>query len=278
MARTVRALLFALMPLCVLLHPTRSDASAAIPFEYKDGFIWIKVNALSRNKPLNFILDSGASASVLDLAQASTLGVTIGKPEKIQGVNGQAVGYEVDNFRGKCCGVVLSTSFLATDLKVLSDCCHRSIDGILGADFFRGRTVQINFRAHEVRLLTNSDFDLINCEKLPIKVCNGAFCVPVRVEHSPTQWVRLDTGCDSALEWVRKQRPRLLSKQEPTKPLPSSAKFVTSDLQIGIQHYAVRTVLHAKPIFAGEAGLLGNGVLEKFCLTIDEPRGQVILN
>jgi Aspartyl protease len=274
----MRFLLFVLMAQFVLLHPTRSDASAAIPFEYQDGFVWVKVNVLSRKEPLNFILDSGASASVMDLAQARTLGVALGKPEKVRGVNGQALAYEVHNFRGKCCGITLSTSLLATDLKALSDCCHHSIDGILGADFFRGRTVQINFRAREVRLLKNCDFDLANCEKLPIKICNGAFCVPVRVGHSPIQWVRLDTGCDSALEWVKKQRPRLLSKPEPTEPLPSPAKSITSDLQIGKKHYAVRTVLHTEPIFAGEAGLLGNGLLEKFCLTIDEPRRQVIFN
>ena len=274
----MRFLLFVLMAQFVLLHPTRSDASAAIPFEYQDGFIWVKVNVLSRKEPLNFILDSGASASVMDLAQARTLGVALGKPEKVQGVNGQALAYEVHNFRGKCCGITLSTSLLATDLKALSDCCHHSIDGILGADFFRGRTVQINFRAREVRLLKNCDFDLANCEKLPIKVCNGAFCVPVRVGHSPIQWVRLDTGCDSALEWGRTKEQRSFSKKEPTEPSLSSEQLVTSDLQIGKQHYAVRTILHAKPIFSGEAGLLGNGLLEKFCLTIDEPRKQVILN
>ena len=92
------------------------------------------------------------------------------------------------------------------------------------------------------------------------------------------QWVRLDTGCDSALEWVRKKEQRSLSKQKTTELPPSTEQFVTADLQIGKQHYAVRTVLHAKPIFPGEAGLLGNGLLEKFCLTIDEPRGLVILN
>jgi Aspartyl protease len=274
----MRLLMFALIAELVLPHFVRSEVSGVIPFEYRDGFIWIKVNALSRKEPLNFILDSGATASVMDLAQARTLGVAIGKPEKVQGVNGQALAYEVDNFRGDCCGVTLSTSFLATDLKDLSDCCHYPIDGILGADFFRGRIVQINFRAHEVRLLKNCDFNLINCEKLPIKACNGAFCVPVRVGRGPTQWVRLDTGCDSALEWVRKKEQRSLSKQEPGEPSLSSEQFVTSDLQIGKQHYAVRTVLHAKPIFAGEAGLLGNGLLEKFCLTIDEPRRQVVLN
>ena len=274
----MRVLLFVLMAQFVLLRSTRSEVSAVIPFEYRDGLIWIKVNTLSRKEPLNFILDSGASASVMDLTQVRTLGVAIGRAEKVRGVNGQALAYDVDNFRGACCGVTLSTSLLAIDLRPLSDRCHHSIDGILGADFFRGRTIQINFRAHEVRLLKNCDFELANCEKLPMKVCNGAFCVPVRVGHSPIQWVRLDTGCDSALEWVRKKEQRPLSKPEPTESSLARKQFVTSDLQIGKQHYAVRTVLHTKPIFAGEAGLLGNGVLEKFCLTIDEPRGQVILN
>jgi hypothetical protein len=274
----MRVLLYVLMAQCVLFHPTPSHASAVIPFEYRDGFLWIRVHTLSRTEPLNFILDSGASASVLDLAQARTLGVALGKPEKVQGVNGQALAYQVGNFRANCCGVTLSTSLLATDLKAVSDCCHRSIDGILGADFFRGRTVQINFRAHEVRLLKNSDFDLINCEKLPIKVWNGVFCIPVRVGNSPIQWVRLDTGCDSALEWVRTKEQRLLPNQGRAEPAFSSQHFLTSDLQIGKKHYAVRTVLHTEPIFAGEAGLLGNALLQNFCLTIDEPRRQVIID
>src|SRR5579859_3076579 len=124
----MRVLLYVLLAQCVLFHPTRSDASSVIPFEYRDGFIWVKVDTLSRQKPLNFILDSGSSGSVLDLAQARTLGVALGKPEQVQGVNGQALAYEAHNFRGKCCGVTLSTSLLATDLKAISDCCHRSID------------------------------------------------------------------------------------------------------------------------------------------------------
>lgn len=274
----MRGLVFALLVQFFLQGVTRSEVSREIPFEYQDGLIWLKVQALPRKEPLNFILDSGASASVIDLAQARALGLTIGKPETLQGVNGQASAYEVDNFRGDCCGAVLPTSLLAIDLKALSDCCHRSIDGILGADFFRGRTVQINFRAHQVRLLKNCDLDLAKCEKLPIKVRNGVFCVPVRVGRSPIQWVRLDTGCDSALEWVIKKEKRSLLEQESAKPSRSPEQSVTSDVQIGKQHFAVRTVLHEKPIFPGEAGLLGNGLLEKFCLTIDEPRGQVILN
>jgi hypothetical protein len=36
------------------------------------------------------------------------------------------------------------------------------------------------------------------------------------------------------------------------------------------------TGIHANSIFPGEDGLVGNGLLSKFCVTIDEQRSHVI--
>ena len=47
-------------------------------------------------------------------------------------------------------------------------------------------------------------------------------------------------------------------------------------LQIGTQRFAVAAAVHEEPMFSGEAGLLGNGLLSKFCLTIDAPGNWVI--
>jgi hypothetical protein len=46
-------------------------------------------------------------------------------------------------------------------------------------------------------------------------------------------------------------------------------------VQIGRQHFTIRAGIHEKQLFAGEAGLLGNGLLTKFRLTIDEPGNRV---
>ena len=50
-----------------------------------------------------------------------------------------------------------------------------------------------------------------------------------------------------------------------------------SAVQLGQQGFkAVTTGVHTEPIFSGEAGLLGNGLLSKFRLTIDQPGNRVI--
>jgi hypothetical protein len=52
---------------------------------------------------------------------------------------------------------------------------------------------------------------------------------------------------------------------------------MNTSLQLGKQYFsAVTTGVHEEQIFPGEAGLLGNALLSKFRLTIDEPRSRVI--
>src|SRR5882724_3515464 len=166
-----------------------------------DGLIWLKAEIPAKNESLNFLLDSGAGVSVLDLGRARALGMRVGNPELVQGINGPAVAYRVDDFQAVSGGITLPKSVLAINLQTISECCHQHIDGILGIDFFRGRIVQIDFAARRVRMLQHG-LGLANCEILPIKMCNDAFCVPVRVAGNPAQWMRLDTGCDASLEWV----------------------------------------------------------------------------
>ena len=55
-----------------------------------------------------------------------------------------------------------------------------------------------------------------------------------------------------------------------------SRNYVETTVQIGKQCFVVAAAVHEEPIFSGEAGLLGNGLLSKFRLTIDEPGDRVI--
>jgi Aspartyl protease len=273
----MRFLVLVLIAELLLPLSARPDTLNEIPFQYRDGLIWLKVEFAGKKGPLNFLLDSGAGASVLDLVRARALGLGIGSPETVQGVNGYAQAYRVNDFQAICGGVTMPKSLLAMDLQTLSDCCHQPIDGILGVDFFRGRIVQIDFNERKVRLLKDCDIHLANCEVLPIKVCNDAFCIPIRVAGNRVQWARLDTGCDSALEWVV-SGPIKRSLERTSIGLSRwSEQRVDVAVQIGKQHLNIRTGIHEKPIFSGEGGLLGNGLLAKFRLTIDEPRGRVLL-
>lgn len=162
----------------------------------------MKAEVPGKNESLNFVLDSGAGVSVLDLGRARALGARVGKPELVQGVDGRAVAYRVDDFQAVSGGITLPKWVLAINLQPISKYCHEPIDGILGIEFFRGRIVQIDFAARKVRVLHRHGLSLANREILPIKRCNDAICVPVRVAGNPAQWMRLNTGCDASLEWV----------------------------------------------------------------------------
>jgi hypothetical protein len=254
----------------------RSEAPHEIHFRYQDGLIWLKAEVPAKDESLNFLLDSGAGVSVLDLDRARALGMRVGGPEPVQGVNGRAVAYRIDDFQAESGGIALPKSVLAMNLQTISKCCHQPIDGILGIDFFRGRIVQIDFAARRVRLAQQQGLNLANCEILPIKMCNDAFCVPVRVAGNPAQWMRLDTGCDACLEWVVSDSVKRPLGQTSIGLSRSSRKYVETTVQIGNRRFTIPAAVHGEPIFSGEGGLLGNGLLSRFRLTFDEPGNRVI--
>jgi Aspartyl protease len=270
--------LFAYVAVLTLLAAVsaRSEALKEIRFRYQDGLIWLKAEVRGKNESLNFLLDSGAGVSVLDLDRARALGMRVGNPESVQGVNGRAVAYRVDDFQAESGGIALPKSMLATDLQKISNCCHQHIDGVLGADFFRGRIVQIDFAARRVRLVRQHDLSLANCEILPIKICNDGFCVPVRVAGNHAQWMRLDTGCDAYLDWVITSPGKRWTEGTSFGLSHLSGKCVKATVQIGKQRFIIPAAVHEEPIFLGEGGLLGNGLLSKFRLTVDEPGDRVI--
>jgi len=272
----MRLLVSVLLAALWLPLSAQSKVLGEIPFQFHDGLIWLKVGVTGKSEPLNFLLDSGAGVSAVDLQAACCLRLKLGERQPVQGVSGQTFGYRVHDLQAVSGGIDLPTSVLAIDLRTISECCQQPVDGILGADFFRDRVVQIDFAAGRVRVLENCDVNLANCDVLPIKMCNDAVCVPVRVAENPAQWMRLDTGCDSALEWVVGE-PRTRPHERASIGLSySSRPCIRATVQIGNQHIAVRAGIHEKQFFAGEAGLLGNRLLTKFRLTIDEPRNRVI--
>ena len=84
--------------------------------QYRDGLIWLKVDVAGKSKPLNFLLDSGAGVSAIDLQTARSLGVQLGNRQNAQGVNGQCFGYSVNDLQAVSSGILLPKSVLAIDL------------------------------------------------------------------------------------------------------------------------------------------------------------------
>jgi hypothetical protein len=262
----VIALLFTL--LLSIARPVK--AATAIPFTYRGGMIWLEVVTTGKNEPLNFLLDSGAGASVLDLGTARRLRLEIGAPQTVQGTCGTATAHRVEGFAARAAGITVPSSLLAMDLSGLSRTSARRIDGLLGVDFFRGRIVRIDFSRQRILLLQREELEEAGCEILPLKMRNETLCTSASVAGNVPEWLRLDTGCGSALEWVvTKEKASRLGLT--TIGLASGApRQIDASVKLGEKCCGtVRAGLHPTRMFADEAGLIGNGLLSKYIVTID---------
>ena len=265
----------ALLPVPAAGAPARGE----FPFQLKAGFIWVKVQAPQSAEPLNFLLDSGASVSVINLRTARSLGLKLGKQVGVQGVGTSREGFWPEHLSATAGGVQLPGDYLTVDLGALSGACECRVDGLIGADFFRGRIVQIDFAAGKIRVLREAPATA-GQESIPLKLRHGALRVPVGVNGGTPRWVRLDTGCASGLQWVTdRAKPEGHARRVAVALSELSVAVARSRVQLGNTFFeAVPTDLHPKPIFVNEAGLLGNGLLSRFgSVTIDTKAGRLIL-
>jgi Aspartyl protease len=272
-----RKLVLVLAAALLRVPATAGGAAEEFPFQFREGFIWVKVQTAGSAAPLDFLLDSGACVSVINSGTAERLGLKPGKRVSVQGVGARTEGFWPEQVSATASGVALPEEYLSVDLKELSGCCGCRVDGLIGADFFRGRVVQIDFAAGKVRVLPAVPAAGAE-EAISLRVRHGALQVPVHVNGGPARWVRLDTGCASGLQWVggrsegHAQRIAVALTQVPVEE-------AWSRVQLGSMCFErVATDLHKQAIFAGEAGLLGNGLLSRFeSVIVDAKAGRLVL-
>jgi hypothetical protein len=260
----------------------RSASSTDVPFNLHAGLIWVQVDRPGCGRPLNFILDSGAEVSAIDLATVLRLHLDLGQPITIRGVSGTTGGYWPEYLPARMGGISLPTNYLAMDLSAVGDACHRKVDGLIGADFFAGRVVQIDFAKEKIRLLENCKPGA-NAQILPLQIEASRLRVPVDVLGIGNAWARLDTGCASALHWAvsASEVTEAGSSQELGVGV-SSALIRQNTKSVRLGNLTVKNVstgMHTEKLLANESGLLGDGLLSQFSLvTIDEPGKQLVLD
>ena len=256
-----------------------SVSAAEFPFEFREGLLWIEVNVPQSKKPLNFLVDTGAGVSVINLSTAKRIGLKLGREVTVHGVQTMLTGYWQERMSAKVGEVELPRGYLAVDLDKLSSSCERPVDGLVGADFFRCRVVQIDFDAKKIRLLTPAKGEKSEAF-LPLQLRPCGMRVPISVNGHKQQWVRLDTGCATALQWVTSDmRPEQCGRKMAIGLAEISIPQAVTTVGIGGHEFdKVPTGLHDTAIFPGEAGLLGNALLSRFStVTIDAKAGRLIL-
>lgn len=277
MKRFVRALWLGL----ALVGGARAAVPAipAIPFEYREGLLWIQVEAPQSGRPLYFLFDTGASVSVINADTAAVLGLAGGGKISVQGVQATTAGRWPVRFSAFAGGLALPTNYLTLDLSRLAQSCGRPLDGLLGADFIQGRVVEIDFQARLLRFPASArpaKTDVV----LPLKLRNDCYVVSARVNERKRQWLRLDTGCASALQWVTTGNSALTTVSRPAIGLAGCLiPQAETTVCLGDRKFDhVPTGIHHAAIFADEAGLLGNGLLSRFkTVTIDAKSARLFL-
>lgn len=132
-----------LLPIIVAaIVATFSARAAEIPFRFEHGFIWLEVSPRNGSDKLHFILDSGATVSVLNESTCRKLGLKRGASVSVTGVGTRVCGHWPTTLRADLAGVPLPKSYLVLSLAQLSESSGRIVDGLIGADFFKESTIQ----------------------------------------------------------------------------------------------------------------------------------------
>ena len=266
--------------LCVLVRAQGEvPAPSEFPFEFREGLLWVKASIPHSGDSLNLLLDTGAAVSVLNTRTAERLRLKPGGAVRVQGVESMLTGHWLAPVSLRAAGLELPAECLAIDLEQLSRSCERPVDGLIGADFFRGRAVQIDFERQVVRILP-AGRATIPGESVPFQLRPCGMRVRLTINGNKRQWVRLDTGCATPLQWVTSKVPPDQCSQKVAIGLTAvSIPQTTTTVQLGTQTFQnIPTGLHEQPIFEGESGLLGNGLISRFAkVTIDAGSGRFIL-
>lgn len=211
---------------------------------------------------MNFVLDSGAEQTVLDAHVAKELQIKLTKGERVRTVHGsqracRAETIHIDSGTSRN-SFRFSTRPLVIDLSKESRALRSRIDGLLGADFFEGRSVKIDFKKSRIHVWSTWKPEP-HAIKLTLSRSHGAMFLSLTAAASPLQRVRLDTGCSRSLCW--------------TPPVRSSSlrwgwrngKTIKVDVTLGpLSMSNVPTDVYRQPLFPGEDGLLGTGFLRLF--------------
>ena len=206
------------------------------------------------------------------------MGLKLGEQKTVKRVDGSSPSFRVKEFSALVGEIPISSSLLAMDLSGPSRSCHRRIDGIVGVDFIRNRIVQIDFARQILRLLEPAEATTAGYEMIPLAARNDTLCARVSVNGRAAQWLRLDTGCNTSVEWVARDT-RSIGRNATTIGVNlKMADEILTEIQIGAKRIAsVKTGIHGRPFFPGEFGLIGNGLLSHFVVTIDAANRRCLL-
>jgi hypothetical protein len=262
----------------LIAHPAPAQPSAELPFEFRENLIWIAVQfRVAGDSRFAFLLDTGASASVIDAALVHHLKLDRGRPVFVDVVGKTVSGSWPVRAEAHAGQVVLPSELLALDLRKLSAACSRRVNGLIGADFLRDRITEIDFEAGLLRFPRAIERESGDVE---IQMLSGptGFDVLGTVAGRDGVRLRVDTGCAEGLLLSRRMR-RNGSRRATVGLSQLELHGETGQLRLGdVDLGPVPFLFHKRNVLPGVDGLIGNSVWSGFSqVTLDFPGKRLLL-
>ena len=270
-----------------------------IPVEISNNHVYVKV--LAGDRPLDFVLDTGAGRSPLDLGVATSLGARVTKAHEVRGAGaGSAAGGAIQPRRITVAGTSIDVNVTtAVDFARMTPREGRAIEGILGFDFIRRFVVAIDYVNSEVRLYDQRDFKYDGPGvSVPLAFAEGHPTIDASITLADKETIKgrfvIDVGSALALSLVKPfvDRHRLRERAGPTLrrrsgggvggPAEAEIGRVASLNIAGLTLTAPVThmynegagVFTANPHWVGN---IGGEVLRRFTVFFDYERKRTIL-
>lgn len=275
----------------VLASPALAQDVVSVPFQVIKGKIFIDV--VVGGRPVQAMIDSGASYSGLDTRLAETLGIVPrGRKVSLRHVQGSSSGRWAQGVQVGIGGKAETRPMLVTDFSLLTAGVLHPIVVLLGADFLGAHVAQFDFDAGRLTLHARADFaPPANAVLVPLSRPRGLSGVatpmtaPVVIEGAVVQAL-VDTGSQSPLivsPPVARRLGLLKDRVVSTSPIggiggTSAGRIATlKTLALGRQAFVdVPVQVTARPLSRVDANL-GLEVLSRFNLSMDLAGGRMWL-
>ena len=264
--------------------PTRTELTdsipeGAVPFDYENKLkkLILIPGTLNDSVLLRYVFDTGYGS----MAFSDSLATDIERKRDKKRVNKlqKAMKIRIGGWE--------RTSGNAIDAYYLDK--KNPIFGFLGADvgiipwqFFDKKIIEISFSKQYIRELSSTK-DLFDYDSVKIVVKNGNLGIPVFVSvqgKKITEYLIIDTGCNNTIKFSNsilskygiKSEGAFFGEAHRVERIQKEFYFMSDTIQVGkyfiTQKNNVAFFLDKGP-FPFSAGLLGNGILEKFDIALD---------
>ena len=277
----------------------QGKSEVVLPFQYIGGYILIDVY-FHNIIPLKFILDTGASNTILfDRYYPEIFGENYSDTLHVVGsdIGSGIEGYIVRNgsFKIKDSKTLIRDYIvLSHDYVNLEERIGVKIDGILGSEFFKRLTLEIDYQRKKLRIHNPDKFKPHKKDvAINTQIINGKPYIPTSINIGAKEIpinLLLDTGASVSLI-INSDSDSLI-----TLPKGSIPGYLGSGLSGDIMgHIGLISLLNLGPIRMQNLftrfqnisdstsidvvrnGLIGNVLLSKFNMTIDYIKGKVYL-